>query len=145
MSWKRSLLFRSEVLGVLGNTLTGDHIYCRHYFRQIFESAIITKPENVFWIFFTFSESTQNFAQFEKKYHLHSSNISEVIDSEKCGYLNAWKLLFQNSFRESTFSWVLNTADTTMPGLLSELFIDPTDIQLGKISVGEICNLKTVR
>ena len=29
----------------------------------------------------------------KKKDQLHSLNISEVIDSEKCGYLNAEKLL----------------------------------------------------
>ena len=39
-------------------------------------------------------ESAQNFAHFEKKDQVHSLNISQVIESEKCGYLNAWKLLF---------------------------------------------------
>ena len=36
--------------------------------------------------FNTFSQSTQNFSHFEKKYKVNSLNISEVIDSEKCGY-----------------------------------------------------------
>ena len=30
----------------------------------------------------------------KKKDQLHSLNISEVIDSEECGYLNSRKLLF---------------------------------------------------
>ena len=36
----------------------------------------------------------QNFTQFEKKYQVRSLNISEFIACEKCGYLNARKLLF---------------------------------------------------
>ena len=34
---------------------------------------------------------------FFKKDDLDNFNISGVIDSEKCGYLNAQKLLFQNT------------------------------------------------
>ena len=30
----------------------------------------------------------------KKKNQLHSLNISEVIDSDKCGYLNAGEFLF---------------------------------------------------
>ena len=33
-------------------------------------------------------------SHFQKKDQIHSLNISEVIDSEKCGYFNARKLLF---------------------------------------------------
>ena len=36
----------------------------------------------------------KDLAHFEKKLQARSVNISEVIDSEKCGYLNARKLLF---------------------------------------------------
>ena len=75
---------------------------------------------------------------FQKKDQLYRLNISEVLDSEKCGYLNAGKLSFENSLRESRSSWVLNTADTNMEALLLELFIDPTHIELEKISVSEI-------
>ena len=42
-------------------------------------------------------------------------------------------------------SRVLDTGDTTMEALLSELSIDPTHIESKKISVSEIWNLKTVR
>ena len=73
-----------------------------------------------------------------KKDQLYSLKIWQVTDSEKCGYLNARKLLFQNNLRESTCSRVLNSADTTMEALLSEISIDPTHIELGEISVNEI-------
>ena len=39
-------------------------------------------------IFIALSKSTQNFVHFEKKDQLHSVNILEIIDSNKCGYLN---------------------------------------------------------
>ena len=45
-------------------------------------------------LFNAFLQSTKNFANFEKKDQLQSLNISEVIESEKCGYLNARKHLF---------------------------------------------------
>ena len=38
----------------------------------------------------------------QKKDQLHSLNISKVIYSDKGGYLNVQKLLFQNTFGEST-------------------------------------------
>ena len=89
-------------------------------------------------ILIAFSECGQNFVHFFKKDQLYNLNISDVIHSEKYGYLNARKLLFQNNLRESTCSRVLNSADTTMAALLSEISIDPTHIELGEISVNEI-------
>ena len=45
-------------------------------------------------IFLAFSESKQDFADFEKKDQLHSLNVSKLIDPDKCGYFNAGKILF---------------------------------------------------
>ena len=75
---------------------------------------------------------------FEKKDQLYSSNITQISDSGKCCYLDAGKLLFQNTLRESTCSRVLNTADRNMEALLLELSIDPTHTELEKIAVSEI-------
>ena len=36
---------------------------------------------------------------FKKKGESSSLNISEIIDSKRGDYLNAWKALLQNSFR----------------------------------------------
>ena len=36
---------------------------------------------------------------FEKKGEFSCLSISEIIDSKRGGYLNAWKALLQNSFR----------------------------------------------
>ena len=35
LSWKTSLLVRSEILGLFGNTFTADHMYSRHYLSEI--------------------------------------------------------------------------------------------------------------
>ena len=53
-----------------------------------------------------------------KKNQLLNLNILEVIDSEKCGYLNVGKLLFTNTLRESTCSPVFNSAKITMAVIL---------------------------
>ena len=39
--------------------------------------------------FIAFFESTKNSAHVEQKNQLHSLNISEISDREKCGYFNA--------------------------------------------------------
>ena len=64
-------------------------MYCRHYWREIFgqcSNVFISKPKKVFWRVFTFSQSTQNFEDLEKKYQFHRLNVLEVIDSYKRGY-----------------------------------------------------------
>ena len=83
-------------------------------------------------------QSTHNFMHFKKNDQLHSFNILEVIDSEKCGYLNAPNLHFQDALPESTRSGVLNTAEMTMEELLSEMSINDRHIELENISVSEI-------
>ena len=70
----------------------------------------------------------RNDAHFQKKDQLLSLNISEVIHSKKCGYLNARKLLFQNTLRESTCSRDANTAVISTVPLLSYFSINPAEI-----------------
>ena len=77
-----------------------------------------------------FRHLTKSLCILLKKDQLHRLNISELIDSEKCGYLNAWKVLFSDTVRESTCSRVLNTAEITMPALLSYISINPRYIEL---------------
>ena len=47
----------------------------------------------------TFLKSTWNGEHFQKKGESSSLSLSEIIDSKRGGYLNAWKALLQNSFR----------------------------------------------
>ena len=97
MSWKISILLRSEILGLFGNTLIADHMYSRHRcekLRQKVQTVLSQKERPFPQSFFGVPESTQNFAPFEKRDQLDSLNISEVIDPNKCGYFNVRKLLF---------------------------------------------------
>ena len=56
---------------------------------------------------------------WKKKYQCDSSNILEVIDSEKCSCLNAKKLLFQNTLQESTCSRLPKTVPVCAAWFLS--------------------------
>ena len=79
--------------------LTADRMYSRNYLREIAatcSNAIISKTKKILWNFYGPIAMYTKFCPFwkKKKDQLLSLNISEVIDFEKCGYLNAWKLLF---------------------------------------------------
>ena len=82
--------------------------------------------------------STQNFAHFEKKDQLHSLNIWEVIESEKCGYLNARTAPVLNTLPESTRSRVRNTAEICTVALLSKFPISQRQIEIGNMSANQI-------
>ena len=57
---------------------------------------IISKTKNIFSKFFAVLESAQKFGHFTKTDQLHSLNILEFIDPEKCSYFSARRLLFYN-------------------------------------------------
>ena len=52
--------------------------------------------------FIPFVESTLNLQHFQKNIDPHSLSISEIIDSKKRGYLNAWQVLFQDNLPHLT-------------------------------------------
>ena len=62
--------------------------------RQKVQTLLSQKRSPFSRNFISLSESTQSFAHFEKKDQLHSLNILEVFDTNKCGYFNVRKLLF---------------------------------------------------
>ena len=81
---------------------------------------------------------------FEEKDQFHSLNISEVIDSEKYGYLNARTPPFLKTFEELTFSHVTITAQIGTAALTSQYSIKRRQIQLESISFCEMSNFRTV-
>ena len=113
-NWARKhLSLRSEISRLFGNTLTADNMYSRHNwekFSQCVQMPLSQKRQTFSAIFIRFLQSTQNLANFEKKNLLQSLNIWEVIETEKCCYLNARKLLFYNTLQESVCSPISNTA-----------------------------------
>ena len=95
LSQKNFLLLTSEILRLLVSTFTADDKYSRH-FREPVQRQLFKKPKTFYENFIAFFRSTLQ----KKKNELHSLNISEIIDSEERGYLNAWKILFQNTPRK---------------------------------------------
>ena len=81
---------------------------------------------------------------FLKKDQLHNVNILDVIESDKCGYLNARKLLFKNTLGESTCSLVPKNVEIYAAALLFHISNNPRQIELENISVHHIGNLRTV-
>ena len=97
VSWKRSPLVRSKILGLFCNTFNADRMSSFHRLEKLsrqVQTLLSQKRRTFSDIFLAFSECTQNFAHFETKDQPHSLNISEVIHQDNCGYLNAPKLLF---------------------------------------------------
>ena len=103
LSWETSPLVISEIIGLFGNTLIVDDRYSRQRCKNLWqhvETLSFQKRRTFSGIFIPCSESTQTFAHFEKKDHLQSLNILEVINHDKYGYFNDCKHLFQNTLRQ---------------------------------------------
>ena len=102
MSWKKSALVRSKILGLFVNTFTAEYTYCRRNMQtltQEVQTPLSLKQKTFFQFFIAFLKSTWNGEHFEKKEESSSLSISEIIVSKRGGYLSAWKALLQNSLR----------------------------------------------
>ena len=73
-----------------------SHINCRWQvsrqqyaeFPATISNAIISEAKDFFWIFYSISEMYMKFRAFSKKHEYPSLIISEIIDTERSGYLN---------------------------------------------------------
>ena len=102
LSWKKSALVRSKILGLFVNPLTAEYTYSRRNMQtltQQVQTPLFLKQKIFSEFFIAFLKSTWNGEHFQKKGESSSLSISEIIDSKRGGYLNAWKALLQNSFR----------------------------------------------
>ena len=90
------------MLGLFVNTLTAEYTYSRRnmqFFTQQVQTSLSLKQKTFSGFFIAFLKSIWNGEHFQKKVESFSLSISEIIDSKRGGYLNAWKALLQNSFR----------------------------------------------
>ena len=91
-SWKTIALVKVETLGPFVNTLTADDKYSRRNvqnFQQQLPMALSQKQHIFPAIFTSFPKSTSKFKKFFfKKDESPSLSISQIIDSERGGYLN---------------------------------------------------------
>ena len=102
LRWKKSAWVRSKMLGLFVNTLTVEYTYSRRNmqtFTQQVQTPLSLKQKPFSRFFIPFLNSIWNGEHFQKKGESSSLSISEIIDSKRGGYLNAWKALLQNSFR----------------------------------------------
>ena len=65
----------------------------RIYTDQV-KSTLLKNHKCFAAFFFPVLKSTLNLPWSEKKKKPHRSSISEVIESERCAYLNAWENFF---------------------------------------------------
>ena len=85
LSWKKSLLLNSQILGLLVNTLAADEKYPlvkRDSLTIKFQMQLSQKQKTFSEFFAAFLKSTINFKHFEKKDHPHRFCISEITVSE---------------------------------------------------------------
>ena len=66
---------------------------------QQFQTPLSKKQKNFSIFFIAFLKCAWNLEHFQKTFEYPSLNISEIIDAERRGYLNFWKVLFQNTIR----------------------------------------------
>ena len=86
MSWKKSALVRSKILGLFVNTLTAEYTYSRRNmqtFTQQVQTPLSLKQKTFSGFFIAFLKSTGNGEHFQKKGESPSLSISEIIDSKK--------------------------------------------------------------
>ena len=91
MKWRKSALFKFEILGLIFNRLTADDKYFRRNIQNLtqeLQTAISHKKKTFSGIFITYLKSIANSEAFAKKVESASLSISEINDAEKSGYLN---------------------------------------------------------
>ena len=88
MSWKKSAIIRSKILGLFVNTLTAEYMYSgrnMQTFTQQVQTPISLKQKTFNGFFIAFLKSTWNGEHFQKKGESSSLSISEIIDSKGGG------------------------------------------------------------
>ena len=92
MSWKKSALVRSKIVGLFVNTLTAEYMYSgrnMQTFTEQVQMPLSLKQKGFSAFFISFLKSTSNGEHFQKKGESSSLSISEIIDSKRGGYLSA--------------------------------------------------------
>ena len=101
MKWRKSALFKFEILGLIVNRLTADDKYSRRNIqnlKQELQTAISQKQKTFSGIFITYLKSITNSEAFAKKVQSASLSISEIIEAGKSGYLTSNRPCFRTSF-----------------------------------------------
>ena len=141
------MLLLCKILRPFVNTLTDDDKYSLLYrdsLTQPIQILLSQKQKSISELFSAFLKSTLNFDHFQTKHDPHSRCISQITVSEKGGQINVCKIPFQRSLPQQRWQKGPKTVEigTTVP--LSYLFIPVNIIELEKVYVSAMQNLKTV-
>ena len=91
LSWKKSALVLSKILRLFVNNLTAADKYSRSIMqnlRQLIQTPLSQKQKTFSGFFIELLKYALNFEPFLKKDESSRLIISEIIDSERCWYLN---------------------------------------------------------
>ena len=91
LSWKKSPSVWYEILRLFVNALTADDNYSGsniQNLQQQFQTPLSQNQKTFSGFFVAFLKCTCNLEHFQKKDEYPSLIISEIIDTERCGYLN---------------------------------------------------------
>ena len=91
LSWKKCRLVRFEILELFVNTLTTDDKYSSRNIQNLtqqLQTTMSQKQKTFYRIFITYVKSRRSSDDFVKKDESTSLSIYDIIDAEKCGYLN---------------------------------------------------------
>ena len=67
--------------------------------QQQFQTPLSQKQKTFSGFFIAFLKYAWNLEHFQKKYEYPSLIFPEIINAERRGYLNVWKVLLQNTIR----------------------------------------------
>ena len=146
-SSKNSVLVVTEILTLFNNILSRKDIFClgkSNCFTQPIQMHLSLKLKIFSQFFSAFPKPIWNFGHFETKDEPHSWCFSEMIDCKKRGYLNAWKVLCQNNYVQSTCWRVQNTAEICRAVFASYFLITLKELHFEKFCLSSIWNLETV-
>ena len=90
------------ILRLFVNTLTADNKYSRcnvHNFAQQVQTRLSPKEETFSGFLIAFLKCAWNLENCEQKDDYPSLIISEMMDCERGGYLNVWKVFLQKTMR----------------------------------------------
>ena len=91
LSCKKSILVKFKIVGFFVNTLTADDKYSSRNIQNLtqeLQTAIYQKQKAFYRIFITYLKSRKSSDVFAQKDESPSFSIYEIVDAEKCGYLN---------------------------------------------------------
>ena len=136
-----------KILRLFVNTLTVDekhYLLTRDYLTQTIQIQLSEKWKTFLYFFFAFLKSILNFKHLTKEDEPHSWCISGNTGSEKYGWINVLKALFQRTLRQTTRQMGRKTDAIWNAAPLEYLLITVKVVSFEKVSFSDTENPKAV-